>query len=605
MNLSDLPTQTAASDADELELSKDQAGLDTDISSLHHTGAAELTQQPGTLSNEQLSMRRQLKIETPATEAENLTSGAAVSQPAKREGAGPDDDVSDLDRTAKTATEDLAAGHAAPAKPGEHDNYGHDRASMDGAEAHEVEVEHVTLESEQLAMEERLDAVDEAFDVVAALEELAELTKAGPLTKPAAKAMSIATEHLLGRVGIADSVVAMEDFDKSDAIDVESKEVKDAPAADPTAATGSKIMAKVKQIWQAIIQALIKAKRWIKDHLRRLFDDSASLLRRAEALEKTATTNVPSAEVIAQQVDLPRLVGMMRNLTLYGKFPSNIAKAAHDTAGLLTMQFNRLHSPSLLDGSFLQKISDPAFINNIKYEPHRQLEQSALTEHGKDIDEATGRASTGDFTVHSSVEMLGGYRIVQAVLDHSAMGEDALRAMVHTPELMKVRGSFDPNVGTSNLESSKVVAGAAKVICQSVANVRDLQTRLDKLSDEMIEACKKLEHSAEHSSTWQRYYLSKAPRMFVSEPAKLVSYGLRIARTLLNYAELMLKATSVPAGDHRAAKADDAEDNLHAHQAENTRRHDEDVKRKAEQMHAAGNAHFDEMMRQARSRQAS
>lgn len=516
-------------------------------------------------------MRRQFKITRPATPANESEDCRG------KDGVQPD---------GTQATEDLAPGHSAPAKSGdhhEHDNYGHDRASMDGAEAHEVEVEHVTLE-EIAALEQQCDAVDEAFEVSVALEELAELTKSGPLSASAAKAISIATEHMLGRIGIAESVVALEDFDKSDAVDVEAKEVQDSAAA--TSKTGSAIMSKVKQIWQAIIQALIKAKRWIKDFLRRLFDDSSSLLKRAEALAAKADTRVPLAQEFWRAANPLLLQGLVRNLSQHGHWPQNIAKAAHDTAGILTMQFNRLHSPSLVDGSFLEKIADPAYVNNIKYNPHDQIEQSHLTEKGADIDKEAGLSSTGDFTVHATPGMLGGYRIVQAILDRSATGEDALRAMVHTPELKLTNPGNSQQVNGADIESAKVIAGAAKVMAQCVVNVRDLQSRLDKLADEMIAACKRLENDAEHRSTWQRYYLSKAPRMFVSEPAKLVSYALRTARAMLQYGELVLQVST-------ASKIEVGPEEFHRTQA-----HADQQQREHEERINASRAQADEIRRQ-------
>lgn len=388
----------------------------------------------------------------------------------------------------------------------------------------------------EAAMEAEQQQIDDAVDVMVALEELAACVPAGAaLDLQSAKILDTAAGQLFARVGFAQTTtgVALEDFEPQT---FKEGEIPTAPPMDQRqgATTGmlASIRDKAKKVWAAIIEALLSAKRWLKEHVRQLFDDSETLIKKAEALGKRATSSKESFIKFTQHMTQTRLDEITSGLQVYGTMPTDMAKAAHTTANLVLMQLNRVRSESLHNGEFFKKITNPEL--SIKYDPARQKEYSGLTERG----EETGVEGQDGYTAAASPGMLGGYQIVQQLPTERLEGEQALRAMLETPKLVRTSRLTRRDAATMPLYSTAVVANAVKEVASAVRTFRDLQPKLDKLVDELVARARMFSSDKESPNAWQKRYLAAGPRMFVSEPARVVSYALKTCRTLLYYGKI-------------------------------------------------------------------
>lgn len=383
--------------------------------------------------------------------------------------------------------------------------------------------DELEMAKDQAALDTDITGINEAADVMHALEELALALPAGELDPQTHKAVSIATEHMCARVGLA---VSLED-------------------ATPGEQTAKWIANKVVVIWKAIVAALQRALQRFKGFIVRLMDMSGRVEKRAQAL--IAQLKKGGVETTGEELTNPRLA---KALQVDGQFPDDLGLAAQRTAGAITALLESYTTQALYDADTLKYLTDPKhdFQYSAEQEKHKhQLKHKLEWPHdGKDAGE-----------LWASEPLLGDRQIEQALPVYQGELENhtALMWMLSTPRLGE--GAKREHA----VESMKVMtaptllrtAQAALQLASAVSGFRSHLTELEVLAGKLVAAAKTgLVNAQQHGAPSgygvmklknQRTYLSQAPRWLVAEPTQFANYGVNTAHALLNYVEQCLRGS--------------------------------------------------------------
>lgn len=449
VHIDTLPSDVAAVAA-QAEQSSTSAELDVNIPQIDDTLSLE------NLSPRNFFMRRKYHLASEELAAD----GTATPDPAH---PSPDDDGSDLPQLAiekLPGAADDQYGHNRATMDGaevkEHGkgpdhSYGSDRASMHGAEVHEIEAEHVTLEQALLGLEQQCLAIEEAADKAQTLQALA-VEARHPLNRTAKRILAIATESLLADLGdpqasqLALELEADEDpalkhgLGKGEVQDIEPKSETHKPgkegeskAAAANTPESKSLMEKIKAIWRSIYAAMKKAWLWVKDLFRRFMDMAPGLVKRAEQLKEQLKEigknhKHPGAEAISHpgHWEIHDALRVNRHLD----DPENIPLEANQTLEVVAAQLNRFSKESLYNDGFLKLLKDGK-PEQFSYDPHKEIAASKLMRARVPV---KSNAEYPVFEMHS-IGLLGGQWIVQRVSAEPLKGYQALEMAAETPAL--------------------------------------------------------------------------------------------------------------------------------------------------------------------------
>lgn len=388
--------------------------------------------------------------------------------------------------------------------------------------------------------EEQIDseclAVEEAAAVAHTLQQMAQVATEG-LDATAAKLMTLASEHLLESVGFSRTSVALEDGELA-TLDTFAEPKKKEETGKSFA---GKLGEKIQRIWQAILAALQRARLWLKNQFRRMFDISDSILRDCTETKHRAFKIKEKTENFRRVMLSPLVLASLKhNLNVDGKWPAEagILDNAALTTQLILRQMARFKSDSLFNGSFVAQISAEN-IDAASYDPKQQMEHSKLreVEHG----------------LAESPALLGGY-VIEQRLHPATQGPQALKCLTDTPYLHRKWSTIDiatESIAIMNLRGAVSMVEAAEAMAKTVKDFRDIQTKLDHMVEELVGAVKARLGQASSASgdtvdnpavtQAQEHFMTAAPRIFVAEPAKLTRYALNTAHWMLAYAKACLQ----------------------------------------------------------------
>lgn len=461
----------------------------------------------------------------------------------KEHGKGPDHSTYGHDRAPTHGMEVKEHGQGP-----DHSSYGHDRAPMHGAEVHEIEAEHVTLEDALAALEQQCLAIEEAHDVVDSMVELGSLVDQAPLNTQSRKIVAVAMESLLGQVG------------DSSPLDI-ALEAEAGTASGPS--VGEQITSKARKIWQAIIAAIKRAIVWFKAFCRRLFDQTPKLKKRAEALQ--AQLKEPKGERSVEKMNSAQLA---HELVVEGKVDAEaIVKGANTASTVLEPYFRRLLASELYSADFLKQVDE----GNVAYDPVKRREIFKLVSSGLvgEFAKATGgREYEGE--TWSSEEMPGGLTIACQLESAELKNvEQAIRKHTLSPALSYTKtpskselSKLTEHVGVGTPAQLEAALRSVLQLLALVEEFRKVQDKLENLADKCVAMASELERKWGQSQqkgregetdadgktrphnaliAAQRFYFAATPRMFVKEPADVVSYALRTSAHLCSWVEASLK----------------------------------------------------------------
>lgn len=379
------------------------------------------------------------------------------------------------------------------------------------------------LNTSQAELDAQVVAIEEASDVVVALEELAQ---ALPINDPqAGRIAAIYAKHHAERMGL--SLEDSEDFDFD-----EPTKLRKAAAA---------LAEKARKVWQAIIEALKRAWKWLKEHVRQLLDMSGRAKKRAEELldkvKKAKLGNKTTTEISS---------GRLANaLGVEYKFPDNLTEVASRTALVVNARLEKAYGQHLYDELVLKQLTDGR--SDFNYDPVKEKQQNMLTKlHPGDVKEGLVRRTD---------PLLGDALLVQHLGPAACDGYEALRWMLQTPRLViqtqDTKQELSAKIPVATHAQMLTCAEAALGLATDVNNFRLVVQHLDDLAERMIKAAQGNLGNDKHPNgqptgalaeqqKWQRKYLSSAPRWLVAEPTQLANYALTKANALMSYVEKSL-----------------------------------------------------------------
>lgn len=259
-----------------------------------------------------------------------------------------------------------------------------------GAESMEADlVEAVDLAADiDSGTNEMEQTVKDADQLERHVEVLTDAEEEGGASPEVVEATEIAVEAIYNRLGIysGTGIPALESFT-----------TKTGRARYTTEAIDS-IKAKIKQIWEAVVNAFKKLVNYVKDFFAKLFDANKKMLARVNSLRAKAKDIKGTAK---EKISGSGISTVVTDLTVAGLNAADIKHAA-DSA---------VHLTSYLNG-IIEAVSSEEKFNSYTYEA------------SSDISPAKAQAPEG--MVWDIVYEIGGNKIIQLVSKESAKGADGL-----------------------------------------------------------------------------------------------------------------------------------------------------------------------------------
>lgn len=411
-----------------------------------------------------------------------------------------------------------------------------------GDNAESVETEMLEIADDVAEGEAEAVQVEEAGEVVEALESIAEALKVsaanGGLDKHAAFAIGVATQHLYSRVGLkSKSMPSMESFGGTSS------------RVGATQLAMEDIKEQAKKIWDAIVAAFKRAIQWAVDFYNKIFGAWEKLEKRADALAKKAEDITGTAKEKTFESD--RLV---KALSVGGTVPANMSEGTKALAalckGLSTSNGTKdaAEIAAMLEAAGAEK----DFLTKFELAPN--------ADSVPDSSEVTNPESAGfsapkpGLTLVRSKEMFGNKALIGRVNKATLKGEEAVAALGGAIGRGVSMGAFDPKAKESTKKDVAVMAIAeAKAVAEAVAEIavegRAYRNKLSAVTDmkkKLVAAAEKIGKTADSTETAANVKaMGKVASALVStidQPAASVSvYALNTGKALLDYVEQSLK----------------------------------------------------------------
>ena len=399
-----------------------------------------------------------------------------------------------------------------------------DEVALDNAESVETEL----LEVAEVEAEggEEAAQVDEAAEVVEALESMADALKIsaanGGMDRYSAAVVNIATEHLYARVGITGKKMpALESFGGV------------ATRVGATQLAMEEIVETAKKIWAAIVAAFERAIQWAKDFFTKVFNSWEKLDARAKELAAKADKAKGTGKVTTG--------GVIKGLEIAGAAP------ALDT-GLKTFEDFVTEVFSATNKKAKKVADDVAIVESL---------------NGKDMDgndvniDGYGEWFTGltaaegfpeakeGLGTYRSAEMFGGNALIAILPKERIEGDNAVKALGGVSFRV---GAYDPaakettvkELSALNAGDVKKVTDAVQAVAKSGIAYKSAAKTAEDQKKKMVAAAKKF--SSEKDPNKNAKALVMGLVKLIDQPAaSAAAYSLRTAKTLLDYVEESLK----------------------------------------------------------------
>jgi len=403
-------------------------------------------------------------------------------------------------------------------------------AAIAGAETAETELLETADAEGELDGDQA--ANDEAVESKEALESLVDVMHDslgnGGMSKGEARMMQLHVDHIVSRVGIADArrLPAMESYG------VSSSRI----GATKLAMEG--VGEQIKKIWDAIVEAIKKAKQWIIDNFNKYFGAAEKLQKRAKAIKDRGSKL--SGKAKEAKVKSSSLV---KALHIAGKV-DNVAAGIETVSVVVTKTFTRVTNHSLKETEkLIAGLEDDGKVATMSV-------TAAASNVGDDVYGAPGQ----DMVYQRGEEMPGGFAVVERAPSKAATGAEALELYSRQEVIVK---PFNPKANAPTNEELPTLDGATIVkIATSVEKISDAivggratEKKLTEALDKAVRAAEKHskavegEEDAEKKKTARS--LQKATgnltKVLVGSVASVVGYAGRASSSALNYCELSLK----------------------------------------------------------------
>lgn len=346
-----------------------------------------------------------------------------------------------------------------------------------------VETGLLEVSDNESAAAQLQDQTEEAAEVATALESMAESLRAaagnGGLSKDAAHAVNIATEHLMRRVGIDTTKRTMPALESYGT--VQSRVVATQLAMESMANTARKI-------WYAIVDAIKKSIAWLVDRWNSFFDVAKKLKERADKLAAKAE-GVGAKEPKVKELDNS---GYVSALHVGGKI-ENLPGHIETVSKLVGAEF----------GGVAKRME--AFTKGVEAKEAGAVGAavSVLQEHSADMSLVTNPEAEGirkpleGVTVLRSPELPGGKALIQEEM--KAEKNDDADAMVKALNASKqYLGDFSNKTKPADGAKMPVLSPAdlAK-LAKTVSGLADTLQKFNEGSKKIADEKKKLVEKAE------------------------------------------------------------------------------------------------------------
>lgn len=390
---------------------------------------------------------------------------------------------------------------------------------------------------------EKLDAdIDEAASTAETLDTMADSLKTsaenGGMGEDEARAIEVAVEHMLSRVGFPKSRARV--MPSMEAFGSKSSKVRATMEAFET------VKKYGKQLWDGIIKALETAKNWIVNFFNSMLDGCIKYSGRAAAMIKAAEAKKGSApKEGAGKIDATSIAKV---LNIKGIMPngSNFAKeyksfAANSGGKSVTNDVANAEKLSKIVNELIVDIANDENFNLAK----------------KNLTTAMVGMAPGTEKVSKDIDKAGGERLFEAA---RLFGQVSIFTLIN-PEQGEIKTYVGPTTGASTspdkadamdaLTPEEVIeiATAAKTQMDSYAALKGALKSIEKVQDETVAACKKASAAdkgdTKDTSKKNAAVAATAARCIVSLTTNAMaakrSTDINITKAALDYCGMSLK----------------------------------------------------------------
>lgn len=424
--------------------------------------------------------------------------------------------------------------------------------------AENLETELIEVNDSAAEGEAREDAIEEAVEVVDGIEEdVEELEVAaenGGIDQYAASFLMRKTNDNLARIGMAPvRSVASESFGSA------SSRVR------MTQVAMESLRDKARQVWEAIINAIKKAAKWIKGHFLKHFGAFEKLEGRAKALQEKAANTTGKAEESKFENDrLAAALHVERNITFAG------IKDSLDIAVNVVSSYGKLESATASVVEEVDAIDSASGIASVadKMETVIKVVEGAASasDNVTDAKEKKNHAAAEGAELKASKPLAGGVKVYISRPNDSDKVPAHYKATVAKKQSdVDVSGKALSTLQPSQAEQLAAVveelAIAGKNSRKATDKLGDLKEKLVKKVEKLAQTAGKVEagddngaggqyddDSARTANTAERSAAKSARRTAVAIdklvgnfPAKFNDYALTTAKAALDYVELSLR----------------------------------------------------------------
>ena len=397
----------------------------------------------------------------------------------------------------------------------------------DNAESLETDLIDIT---EDVAETAEADAqVDEALEVVEALESISEGLRAaagaGGLSREGAHVVGMAIDHMYGRVGIRTAVAmpALESFGGT------------STRVQATTIAYEEIKEEAKKLWVKIVAAIEKSIQWLKEKFELIFGGAGKLKARADALATKAASL--SGDAKSGELDNGRLVAALH---VGGKVDGVVA-----AAGLIKASVEGIFGSApartaalaaYVDSGDEAKIS--SFLDTIG--GGELADVSSPDQDGFKVKEG--------FSVKRSKELPGGKAVVAMIPKEAKGAADSLASSSYGIGAFKPNAKAPADVKLKTLAPTEVEK-LAKEVSEFADALQKAKINLTKANDDKKNLVAAIKKHGSDAKTEEEQKSAKAARAALSAISKLIdqpiygasAYLLNTGKSLMDYAEESLK----------------------------------------------------------------
>lgn len=407
-----------------------------------------------------------------------------------------------------------------------------------GAGAENLETDLIDVNDSDAEGSEREAGIDDAADVIDEMEEdkadIAAAQESGGLDKAAAGILQRKINIRLASIGMSPiRMPSMESFGSASGRQGASVVAMEA------------ITDKVKDVWSAIVAAIKKAAKWIRDHFVKVFGAQEKLKKRAIALQERSG-NV-SGKVKNQSFENDRV---FNGLAVSGRVD---ASKFNDFYTISEQTYKNIGGSVGSIDTLVNSLTDAEKLKNASADVSKAVNIIAahVTEAGGNIAKEN---QIDGATVQQSKELPGGVVILTATSSENVYSNRVWLAQAN-PKAAKVEGRALKTLSTSDCET--VAQNVEKIADTAIANRKNIDKfsdMKDKLASQVERLTKTIEavddkgnpdtaktQDNRSAANDLRRNVIAIDKIVGNFPARFVSYTVNVGKNLLDYVELSLK----------------------------------------------------------------